>query len=116
MPRIEKRLTAEQKEAWRSFCKTQGFSESEMLGIILEKVTEGQVDTGFSGTEEARSEKLTIRLQPKDIQRMTARAKADGFPSRTTWLTRLALTTLNKTLVSTELEKNALRESSREGV
>lgn len=114
MTRIQKRVTAEQKEAWKSFCKTQGVGESEMLGIILEKVTAGQVDTGFSETDEARSGQLSVRFHPKDFQRMTARAKADGFPSRTSWLNRLALTTLNKTPVLTELERNVLRESNRE--
>ncbi len=114
MPRIEKRVTPEQKEAWQAFCKAQGLGESEMLGLVLEKVTAGQVDTGFKGSEGPRSGQIKITLKPNEIEQMTARAKEEGFPSRTTWLTRLVLNTLNKTPALTECETNVLRESNRE--
>ncbi|EAV2676858.1 MobC family plasmid mobilization relaxosome protein [Salmonella enterica] len=114
MPRIEKRVTPELKEKWQTFCYERGVSESDMLGLLLEKVTAGVVPNEAKGLEEPRSDKVTIRLSPNDIHNMTERAKAEGFPSRTTWLTNLVLATLNKEPVLTDAEVNALRGSNRE--
>lgn len=114
MPRIVKRITPEQKEVWQTFCKDRGISESDMLGLLIERVTAGQVINDSKGLEEPRTGKVTIRLSPDDVQRMTARAKAEGFPSRTTWLTNLAMATLSKEPVLTDAEINSLRESNRE--
>ncbi|ELV8541100.1 plasmid mobilization relaxosome protein MobC [Salmonella enterica] len=114
MPRIEKRVTPELKEKWQTFCHERGVSESDMLGLLLEKVTAGVVPNEAKGLEEPRSDKVTIRLSPNDIHNMTERAKAEGFPSRTTWLTNLVLATLSKEPVLTDAEVNALRGSNRE--
>ena len=43
MPRIVKRVTPELKEKWQTFCHERGVSESDMLGLLLEKVTAGIV-------------------------------------------------------------------------
>jgi len=84
MPRIERRVTQEQKEAWQAFCKSQNIGESEMLGLILQRVTAGQVSFEFNGLEEPKSEKVTVRLARRDIQRMTVRAKS--FVENHVWL------------------------------
>ncbi|ECM0205887.1 MobC family plasmid mobilization relaxosome protein [Salmonella enterica subsp. enterica serovar Muenchen] len=85
-----------------------------MLGLLLEKVTEGVVSNSPNGMNEPRTGQVAIRLLPTDIHSMTERAKAEGFPSRTTWLTNLVLATLSKEPVLTDAEVNALRGSNRE--
>lgn len=114
MSRIVKRITPEQKVIWQNFCKDRGISESDMLGLLIEKVTAGQIINPSKGLEEPRTGKVTIRVLPEDIERMTIRAKTEGFPSRTTWLTNLVMATLNKAPVLTDTEINSLRESNRE--
>jgi hypothetical protein len=107
-------VTAEQKQAWKAFCHDRGINESDMLGLVIEKITEGQVGFDFKGLTEPKTDKVTIRLQSADTKRMTERAKAEGFPSRTTWLTNLVMSVLNGDPVLTDVEVNTLRASNRE--
>lgn len=114
MPVIKKEVTVEQKQAWKAFCQDRGINESDMLGLVIEKITEGQVGFDFKGLTEPKTDKVTIRLLPGDIKKMTARAKAEGFPSRTTWLTNFVLSVLNDDPILTDAEVNTLRASNRE--
>lgn len=100
--------------AWQAFCQERGISESNMLGLVIEKITGDQVGFDFKGLAEPKTDKVTIRLLPEDIKRMTARAKSEGFPSRTTWLTNLVLSVLSDDPVLTDAEINTLRASNRE--
>jgi len=85
--RIERRVTKEQKEAWQAFCQAQGVSESDMLGLMFEKVTAGNVAIDHRGLKETKTDQIKIRLNTRDMKRITERAKAEGFTSRTAWLT-----------------------------
>jgi hypothetical protein len=114
MPRIEKRVTPEQKKAWQAFCQERGISESNMLGLVIEKITGDQVGFEFKGLTGPKTGKVTIRLFPDEIDRMTARARSEGFPSRTTWLTNVVLSVLNDDPILTDVEVNTLRASNRE--
>lgn len=114
MTRIVKRVTPELKAKWKIFCREKGISESDMLGIVIEKITSGVITDDNKSLSEPRSNKVTIRLLAKDIDKMTSRARYEGFRNRTAWLTSLAIHTLNKEPVITESEMNALRESNRE--
>lgn len=114
MPRIEARLTPDEKEAWRRFCQARGVSEADMLRLMIERVSGGEVPVAFSGLTDNKSEKLTLRLSAKDQQRLIKRARAEGYPSRTTWTTALVLATLYREPVLTDTEITALRESNRE--
>lgn len=112
--RIERRVTKEQKEAWQAFCHAQGVSESDMLGLMIEKVTAGSVALDHKGLKETKTDQLNIRLNTRDMKRITERAKAEGFTSRTAWLTAVAMANLNREPVLTESEIQALRTSNRE--
>lgn len=112
--RIERRVTKEQKEAWQAFCHAQGVSESDMLGLMIQKVTAGAIAFDLKGLKENKTDKLTIRLIARDKDRITERAKAEGFTSRTAWLTAVAMANLNREPVLTESEIQALRTSNRE--
>lgn len=112
--RIERRVTKEQKEAWQAFCHAQGVSESDMLGLMIEKVTAGSVALDHKGLKETKTDQLNIRLNTRDMKRITKRAKAEGFISRTAWLTAVAMANLNREPVLTESEIQALRTSNRE--
>ena len=67
MPRIVKRVTPELKEKWQTFCHERGVSESDMLGLLLEKVTAGIVPNEAKGLEEGRlamSPALMLTIDP----------------------------------------------------
>jgi len=112
--RIQRRATPEQKARWLAFCEEKGVSESEMLGLLIDKVTGGRTGFVMPAPKEPRTEKITIRLTPSDMTAAGERAKTEGFPSRTKWLTRLALATLDSDPVLNDVEINTLRESNRE--
>lgn len=114
MPRIEARLTDAEKDAWRAFCQARSVSEADMLRLMIQRVSGGEVAIAFSGLDAHKSEKITIRLSPKDQQRLLERARAEGYPSRTTWTTALVLAALHKEPVLTDKEIQALRASNRE--
>ena len=73
--RIERRVTKEQKEAWQAFCHAQGVSESDMLGLMIEKVTAGSVALDHKGLKETKTDQLNIRLNTRDMKRITKRAR-----------------------------------------
>lgn len=108
------RLTADEKQAWQKFCRDNNLSEADMLRRMIQHVTAGQVPIEFPGFEEGRTEKITIRLTPANHRRLSARAKAEGFPNRTSWTTAVILGILHRAPVLGDAEVSALRESNRE--
>jgi hypothetical protein len=114
MARIEKRVTDEQKQAWIAYCQDKGISESDMLGLLIEQVTKGKVGIHFKGLKKTKTNNINIRLSPGEIKKVTERAILEKFPSRTTWVKKLIISTLENGPVLTDTEVNTLRESNRE--
>lgn len=116
MPKIERRVTPEVKAKWQVFCKSRGVSESDMLAMMIEKVTgETILETRFESAEaEAREKKITIRMNADDFARVQERSLAEGFPNKTNWVTQLVLSTVDNAPVFTTEEVNAVRASNRE--
>lgn len=85
-----------------------------MLKMMIQHVSGSSVEMSFPGLKETKTGKLTIRLGRDAERKAIERAKAEKFPSRTTWATSLFLSVLNKTPVLNEEEVNLLRESNRE--
>lgn len=114
MTTIKKNVTPEQKERWQNFCRKKGVTESDMLGLLLHHVTDGEIGIVFEGLNLPKSEKVTVRLDKKTIQKMSERAMAEGFPSRTSWATNMLVSVLDNDPVLTGAEIEVLRESNRE--
>jgi hypothetical protein len=75
MPKIERRVTPEVKANWQAFCKSRGFSESEMLAMMIERVTSGEVDLEPKGLAEVKTNQINIKLPAAKIDEITQRAK-----------------------------------------
>lgn len=114
MPRIEFIVDAKRKSALQSLCQNKGIKVAQLLRMMVDKVTNNFVEADDSPPDETKSESLMLRLFPSIMQKMTDRAKTEGFPSRTTWLNSLVKSVLNAQPVLTDTEANALRHSSRE--
>ncbi|MES2664157.1 MAG: plasmid mobilization relaxosome protein MobC [Pseudomonadota bacterium] len=114
MPRIEKRLTVEQKEAWKAFCQKNNQKESDMLGLMLQKIMASQLPIQSGTKSFPKSEKITVRLSEKDHAAIQQRAQQEGYANRTAWLNNLVQLELNNQAIFTQEEVNALRESNRE--
>ncbi|EKL4200830.1 plasmid mobilization relaxosome protein MobC [Salmonella enterica] len=112
--RIVKRLTPEQKEKWSAFCASQGFSESEMLGMMIDRVTSGEVALQPKGLSELKTNQINIKLPAAKIDEITQRAKQEGFPSRTTWVVSVISQALDNKPVLNDEEANTIRASNRE--
>ncbi|SHE52226.1 mobilisation protein (MobC) [Modicisalibacter ilicicola DSM 19980] len=113
MPRVEARLTEIEKNAWAQFCKANGLRESEMLRRMIQRVA-GRVEMAEDQEVETRSRKITIRLSPTQERWLVQRARKEGYPSRTSWLTAMVLAELHREPVLADDEISALRESNRE--
>ncbi|MFD2190783.1 plasmid mobilization relaxosome protein MobC [Pistricoccus aurantiacus] len=107
------RLTEDEKKAWRQFCQASHASESEMLKMMIRKVS-GSVSHTSARNAEPKSEKVTVRLAPGDFKKMDGRAQEEGYLSRTSWTTAVVLAALYREPVLTNEEVNALRQSCRE--
>lgn len=114
MPRAETRLTDDEKKAWRKFCQDRSVSESDMLRLMINQVSGGEGEAGTSDQEEKKTEQISIRISSKDKYRLIKRAKKEGYPSRTSWVTSLVLAALHREPVLSQDEISALRESNRQ--
>lgn len=114
MPKIERRVTPEVKANWQAFCKSRGFSESEMLAMMIERVTSGEVDLEPKGLAEVKTNQINIKLPAAKIDEITQRAKQEGFPSRTTWVVSVISQALDNKPVLNDEEANTIRASNRE--
>jgi predicted DNA binding CopG/RHH family protein len=114
MQRVVTRLKDDEKTAWQNFCRDRSISESDMLRMMIKQVSIGEVATESPGIVEKKSEKITIRITGKDKFRIIKRAKKEGYPSRTSWVTSLVLAALHREPVLTQDEITTLRESNRQ--
>lgn len=107
------RLTDDEKAAWNQFCRARHVSESEMLRIMIRKVS-GCAPHAASSSAESKSEKVTVRLAPGDFKKMDGMAQEEGYLNRTSWTTAVVLAALHREPVLTDEEIKALRQSCRE--
>lgn len=114
MQRVVTRLQDDEKTAWQNFCRDRSISESDMLRMMIKKISDGEPPEKSSTQDEKKSEKITIRITGKDKFRIIKRAKKEGYPSRTSWVTSLVLAALHREPVLTQDEITALRESNRQ--
>jgi len=114
MPRVETRLSDTDKAAWKGFCLSQGRTESDMLRMMIQRVTAQQDVDQSQQYQSSRSKQINIRLTENNLSILDQRAKEEGYQNRTKWTTAVVLAALNHEPVLTENEINALRESNRE--
>ncbi len=114
MPRTEARLTDDEKAAWQQFCKDSGVKESDMLRMMIRRVSGDAVPIEIPGWKESKSGKITFRLTESDQRKLMKRVKEEGFPNRTNWTTSVVMAALHREPVLTDSEIAALRESNRE--
>jgi hypothetical protein len=114
VPRAETRLSDDEKKAWREFCQARSVNESDMLRQMINQVSGGEGGGEIPEPEEKKIEKITIRITGRDKYRIIKRAKQEGYPNRTSWVTSLVLAALHREPVLTHDEVTSLRESNRQ--
>lgn len=114
MPRIEVKINEHLKFAFKNICIDKGIKEAQMLRMLIEKATENVSSDHSNSPLETKSENMTFRVSPSVKGQMVMRARQEGFPNHTTWLTALILSVLNEHPVLTNVDANALRESNQQ--
>ncbi|WJT10906.1 plasmid mobilization relaxosome protein MobC [Vibrio harveyi] len=115
MAQTKAQLTDQEKAAWKQFCESNGTTESEMIRMMISRVSEGIIqDTDEAYKSDPKSGKITIRLSASNQNKLTKRARLEGYPNRTKWTTAIVLAALHKEPVLSESEIAVLRESNRE--
>ncbi|ARS53523.1 plasmid mobilization relaxosome protein MobC [Kushneria konosiri] len=108
------RLTNDEKIAWHQFCQANHVSESEMLRMMIQKVSGSTSDAGADVNHEPKSDKITVRLASENFKKVGVKAREEGFLNKTNWTTSAVLAALHRQPVLTNDEINILRRSCRE--
>ncbi|RLV57998.1 plasmid mobilization relaxosome protein MobC [Parashewanella curva] len=112
MARVEIRLTDDEKSNWKSYCKSQGVSESCMMRqLIKHSVPDIAYNESF---KQAKTNKITIRLSSHEFVKLESQAKAEGYINPTSWVKASVTASLQRNPIITDSEVNALRESNRQ--
>lgn len=114
MPRVEARLSEEEKKAWSEFCKSHTASEAKLLRQIIVRVTGGQVPNAKPDYQGGSSNQVKIRLNDAGLVALDDKASSEGYSNRAGWTTAVVLAALYREPVFTDAEVAALRESNRE--
>ena len=113
MPVIQKMVTKKQKLAWQSYCESEGLNQSEMLGLMLEKVTSSQFDPDFKGLRKRRSNRLFVAFSDSENEKITKKCRDEGFPSGSTWLRLLAISSVDNVSLLSQKQVDSLLDSTR---
>ncbi len=109
---VKTSLNDEDKEKWQQFCNYNGMTESGMMRMMINQMLPDTAsDSDFN---QAKSNKVTIRLSEHDMQKLTTQAREEGYIHRTSWATACILANLTRTPVLTSAEIKTLRESNRQ--
>lgn len=91
------RLTEDEKKAWQNFCQASHVSESEMLRIMIRKVTGCAPHTAASRAE-LKSEKVTVRFVEFRESNKVKREAIDALSKRIDEHRALVFELLNKNM------------------
>lgn len=112
---VKTRLSEIEKKAWQNFCKANNLSESDMLRMMIQRVSNADVPINFPGlNDDKKVRKVTIRLTEYENKKLIERTQKEGYATRTKWTTAVVQAALHKEPVLTNSEINVLRESNRE--
>lgn len=112
--RLEFKLSKEEADLYKSFCKANDKSQVAMFRILLGKIT-GEAISNETKSEELKenlSRKITVRLSELDSKKLTKKAIEEGYENRTKYATSILLSHLKKEPVFTNNEIAALLKST----
>ena len=112
MPKTEVILTEIEKQNWREYCLEQGSSEADMLRMLIHQLAPDATNT--DGFKEIKCNKITIRLSDENLNKLSYRAKTEGYTSQTHWVTASVLSNLHREPILTTDEMACLRNSNRQ--
>ena len=109
---VKTRLPKDEKLKWQQFCQDSGISQSNMLRMMINKVTpEAGIDNEIN---ELKTDRVSVRLTKHSLQRVQQQAVAEGYVSQSNWVRASIMANLNREPVLTADEIHALRESNRQ--
>ncbi len=105
-------LTEIEKANWKQFCQLHGMSESEMLRMLINRVSPEAANTSYF--KENKTNKITIRLSNENHKKLSHRAKTEGYITQTSWVTSAVMSNLFREPILTNEEMTVLRDSNRQ--
>ncbi|MGB0893809.1 MAG: plasmid mobilization protein [Parashewanella sp.] len=109
---VKTRLSDDEKINWQGFCQSCGISQSDMLRMMINRVAPN--DSINSDFQEVRTNRITIRFTSDNLNKITYKAKAEGYPNQSNWARATVLASLYREPVLSNDEVNVLRESNRQ--
>ncbi len=114
MPRIEARISEQEKSHWRQFCESKGISETVMLKMMLQQLTSANSSSAPVKSSATKNKKVSIRLTPHQQKTLHQKSQQEGYLNQSHWVLACVLANLFKEPVLTVDEIKALHESSRQ--
>ncbi len=109
---VKTRLSDIEKSNWQQFCKDSGISQSNMLRMMINKVTP---EAGNDGEiNELKTDRVSVRLTKHCLQKVQQQAIAEGYLSQSNWVRASIMANLYREPVLTDEEMKVLRESNRQ--
>ncbi len=109
---VKTRLSDTEKSNWQQFCKDSGISQSNMLRMMINKVSpEAGNDCDFY---ELKTDRVSVRLTQHCLEKLKQQAHAEGYLSQSNWVRASIMANLCREPVLTEDEIYTLRESNRQ--
>ncbi|MBM7072421.1 plasmid mobilization relaxosome protein MobC [Shewanella sp. 202IG2-18] len=109
---VKTRLSDNEKLNWQQFCKDSGMSQSNMLRMMINKVTpEAGNDADIN---ELKTDRVSVRLTNHCLQKLQQQAIAEGYVSQSNWVRASIMSNLYRDPVLSDDEIKTLRESNRE--
>ena len=107
MARCEVIISDEEKRLFKEYCKANNISEASALRLFIREKTKYK-----NNKIEERSNQINIRLSQANLEDLDSLWKAEGFASRTHWVTSKVLSGIYKQPILTDAEYKALNDSN----
>ena len=114
MPRIEARISENEKSLWRQFCQTKGFTETVMLKMLIKQLCADHPMCQQITSQHSKNKKITIRLTEAQLQVIDQKCQQEGYLNPSHWTLACVLANSVNEPVLTDEEIQALYASNRQ--
>lgn len=111
MPKVEATLSKEAHQKWMEICKAHGKKSASVLRRYIEGITQGAAPAHSDSFKETKTNAIKFNLSDRDFERVTERAKTEGFASRPAWVKKIVFAELDKAPVFNNQQLQVLDES-----
>ncbi len=114
MPRVEVRLTDDEKKAWKEYCHSVDETEANMLRKIIADMTNQVRNEPVILEKKLKTKNITVALSDDDRVKMGEKMAMKKYRTPTQWMRSLIRADLDKEPILPDDAIHALRASNRE--